>query len=75
LSWQITQVPSQLQQQPPAGTELITILGHYARVPWVKAPLDHEFNVNVRRSGETEAAGGPAMLTQRTAGRFRSRTS
>jgi hypothetical protein len=29
--------------------------------------LDHEFNVNVRRSGEAEAAGGPAILAQRTA--------
>jgi hypothetical protein len=39
LARQVTRLPSQLQLEPPAGTELITLLDHYSRVPWTNAPL------------------------------------
>jgi hypothetical protein len=68
LAWQITSVPGQLQQQPPAGSEIVPVLDHYGRVRWVNAPLDDEFNVNARRSGDAEAAGGSVILAQRAMG-------
>jgi len=51
LAWQIIRVPVQFQQQPPARAELITLLDHYATVPWVKAPLDDEFNMSYGPTG------------------------
>jgi hypothetical protein len=36
--------------EPPAGTELITLLDHYSGVAWANAPLGNEVNVNDDRS-------------------------
>jgi len=43
----------------------ISLLDHYARVPWIDAGLDDEPNVGVRRDGATEAAAGPVTLAAR----------
>jgi hypothetical protein len=60
-------VPALLNREIPPDAEVIGVLDHYARVPWVDAALDDEANVSVRRTAEAEAADGPAALVQRTA--------
>jgi hypothetical protein len=70
LARQILMVPALLTSEPPAGAELITILDHYARAPWVDAALDDQANVSVRRTSQAEAAGGVIELTQRTRAAF-----
>lgn len=69
LAFQITRVPDQLTRREPlpAGTEVITVLDHYARVEWIDAPPDAEVNVAIRRNGAAEAEGGPQTLADRTA--------
>lgn len=47
--------------QPP-----ISLLAHYARVPWIDAGLDDEPNVGIRQDGAAEAAAGPAVLVERS---------
>jgi hypothetical protein len=66
LAWQVIMVPGLLahDQETP---EIVTILDHYARIGWVDAALDAEINVSIRRTGEAEAADGPAALARRTA--------
>ena len=43
----------------------ISLLDHYARVPWIGAGPDDEPNVGIRRDGAAEAAAGPAVLAAR----------
>jgi hypothetical protein len=50
---------------PPPQEPTIALLDHYARVQWVGAPLDDEFNVAIRQSGEEAAADGPDALAAR----------
>ncbi|MFI6481649.1 maleylpyruvate isomerase N-terminal domain-containing protein [Nonomuraea sp. NPDC050663] len=47
------------------GGELIPVLQHFVRSPWVQAGLDHESNVSVRQGGEKVASEGPETLTAR----------
>jgi uncharacterized protein (TIGR03083 family) len=49
------------------GGELIPVLQHFVRSPWVQAGLDHESNVSVRQGGEKIASEGPDVLTARVA--------
>ncbi|HEX6524857.1 MAG TPA: maleylpyruvate isomerase N-terminal domain-containing protein [Streptosporangiaceae bacterium] len=69
LARQVTLIPGRLAQHDPlpAGTELLTVMDHYARVEWIDAPLDDEANVSIRADGADEAAAGPAALARRTA--------
>jgi hypothetical protein len=67
LARQVTMVPGLLKHEVPRDPEIIGILDHYARVPWVGAALDDEANVAVRRSSDAEAADGHAALVRRTA--------
>lgn len=67
LARQVTMVPGLLRREVPRDPEIIGILDHYARVPWVDAALDDEANVAVRRSSDAEAADGHAALVRRTA--------
>ena len=62
LGRQITDVARLLAETAPAGNP-ITLLDHYARVEWIGASLDADVNINIRRAGSKEAAGGPAALT------------
>jgi hypothetical protein len=66
LARQVIMVPALLQREAPKDPEVIGILDHYARVPWVDAALEDEANVSVRRSSQAEAADGPAALARRT---------
>lgn len=65
LARQVLMVPVLLAGGAPAG-EPVSVLEHYARVPWAGAGLDHEVNAAVRRSGQEAAACGPAELASRT---------
>lgn len=69
LARQVVHVPAQLgnRRPMPEGTELITIMDHYARVQWIDAPLDAEVNVGIRRDADGEAQLGAADLTKRMA--------
>ena len=40
----------------------ISLMGHYARAPWVRTGIDHESNVVLRQVGEQAAAGGVVAL-------------
>jgi hypothetical protein len=66
LARQVIMVPGLLQRETPPDAEVIGVLDHYARAPWVDAELDDEANVSIRRGSEAEAADGPATLAQRT---------
>ena len=66
LARQVIMVPVLLNREIPPDPEVIGVLDHYARVPWVDAALDDEANVSVRRTAEAEAADGPAALVRRT---------
>jgi hypothetical protein len=67
LARQVIMVPDLLRRETPENPEVIGILDHYARAPWVDAALDDEANVAVRRSSDAEAADGPEALARRTA--------
>jgi hypothetical protein len=67
LARQVIMVPGLLRREVPPDPEIIGILEHYARVPWLDAALDDEANVAVRRSSEAEAAAGPEVLATRVA--------
>ena|SRR5581483_6369816 len=69
LARQFTRVPGQLSRREPLpeGTEVITVLDHYARVAWIDAPPDAEVNIAIREDAETEAAAGPHALAERAA--------
>jgi hypothetical protein len=67
LARQVIMVPGQLRQEVPPDPEVIGILDHYARVPWLDAALDDEANVAIRRSSEAAAAGGHEVLATRMA--------
>jgi hypothetical protein len=69
LARQIVLVPAQLAGAKPGlpDAEMVSLLGHYMRVPWVGAGLDDEANVSIRRDGAGLAAGGAAGLAGRTA--------
>jgi Mycothiol maleylpyruvate isomerase N-terminal domain len=69
LARQITRVPGQLSRREPLpeGTEVITVLDHYARVQWIDAPLDAAVNVGIRDEAGAEAEGGPGTLADRAA--------
>ena len=68
LARQITRVPDQLSRREPLpeGTEVITVLDHYARVEWIDAPPEAEVNVAIRRDADAEATTGPRALADRT---------
>jgi hypothetical protein len=66
LARQVIMVPALLNREIPPDPEVIGVLDHYARVPWVDAALDDEANVSVRRTSDAEAADGPAALARRT---------
>jgi hypothetical protein len=51
--------------QPTAAEEPVPLLEHYARSPWVDAPLDDDVNVGIRESAQRAAgAGHDGLLTQ-----------
>lgn len=64
LATQVLSVEQALSGPPPQEPT-IALLDHYARVQWVGAPLDDEFNVAIRQSGEQGAADGPDALAAR----------
>jgi hypothetical protein len=45
--------------------EAIAVQDHYARVTWIDAPLDSDFNSAIRSNGEQTAAVGAAALADR----------
>jgi hypothetical protein len=61
LARQVFQVPRLLALDPP-DAQPIALLEHYARSAWVKADVDDEVNVRIRRDGQAEATEGPATL-------------
>ena len=61
LAYQVLAVPP-LLSSPLPDEPVVSLLDHYARIPWVGAPLDAEVNVAIRRQGEEVAADGPAAL-------------
>jgi mycothiol maleylpyruvate isomerase-like protein len=67
LARQVITVPGLLRREVPPDPEIIGILDHYARVPWLDAALDDEANVAVRRSSEAAAADGHEVLATRVA--------
>jgi len=54
-----------LLAQDACDQQPISLLEHYARVPWIDAGLDDESNAGIRRDGAAEAAAGPATLASR----------
>jgi hypothetical protein len=65
LARQVLAVPRVLAQPVPAD-EPVSLLDHYALVSWIDAGPDDEANVEIRRSGEDEAADGAAALAAKT---------
>jgi hypothetical protein len=61
LAYQILAIPEILAQPVPAE-QVVPLLEHYARVPWIDAGLDGDINVRIRQGGEQVAAAGPAAL-------------
>jgi uncharacterized protein (TIGR03083 family) len=61
LAYQVLAIPEILAQPVPAE-QVVPLLEHYARVPWIDAGLDGDINVRIRRGGEQVAAAGPATL-------------
>jgi len=51
-----------LLSAPPKEPEPIALLEHYARASWVRADLDDDVNVSIRRGAETNAHDGAAAL-------------
>ena len=49
----------------PRDADPISALEHYRRAAWVTAGHDGDANVDIRESGEGEAASGPADLADR----------
>jgi uncharacterized protein (TIGR03083 family) len=64
LAYQILSVDQALAGPSPQEPT-ISLLDHYGRVRWLGAPIDDEFNVGIRESGEQAAAEGPAALAAR----------
>ncbi|HET7474711.1 MAG TPA: maleylpyruvate isomerase N-terminal domain-containing protein [Dermatophilaceae bacterium] len=62
LGAQVLMVPGLLRAEPDPTTEVVPLLGHYARVAWVDADLDDEVMVAIRAGGERAAMAGPAAL-------------
>jgi hypothetical protein len=65
LARQVLAVPRVLAQPVPAD-QPVWLLDHYALVSWIDAGPDDEANVEIRRSGEDEAADGAAALAAKT---------
>jgi Mycothiol maleylpyruvate isomerase N-terminal domain len=65
LARQVLAVPRVLAQPVPAD-QPVSLLDHYALVSWIDAGPDDEANVDIRRSGEDEAADGAAALAAKT---------
>jgi Mycothiol maleylpyruvate isomerase N-terminal domain len=65
LARQVLAVPRVLAQPVPAD-QPVSLLDHYALVSWIDAGPDDEANVEIRRSGEDEAADGAAALAAKT---------
>jgi hypothetical protein len=61
LAYQVLGVPP-LLTEPVPGEPVVSLLDHYASIPWVGAPLDAEVNVSIRSRGEELAADAPAGL-------------
>jgi hypothetical protein len=61
LAGQIFFIPKVLTEPVPIE-KIIPIHEYYARVSWIGSDLDDPFNVLIRKSGEEDAAGGPAAL-------------
>jgi uncharacterized protein (TIGR03083 family) len=64
LAYQILSVEQALAGPTPEEPT-ISLLDHYGRVRWLGAPVEDEFNVGIRRSGEQAAVEGPAALAAR----------
>jgi hypothetical protein len=64
LGYQVIALPDILAG-PAATEEVVDILTHFQRVPWIGADVHDEFNVRVRDGGEKLAADGPGALVQR----------
>jgi hypothetical protein len=64
LAYQVLSVEQALTAPPPEEPT-IPLLEHYARVRWLGAPLDDEFNVGIRQTGEEAAAEGPEAVAAR----------
>jgi hypothetical protein len=65
LARQVLAVPRVLAQPVPAD-QPVSLLDHYALVSWIDAGPGDEANVEIRRSGEDEAADGAAALATKT---------
>ena len=52
---------------PSPEVEAVTLMQHYARVKWLGADLDQEFNVAIRAGSESAAEGGPEQVAARAA--------
>jgi hypothetical protein len=65
LARQVMAVPRVLERPAPAD-QPVSLLDHYTRVSWIGADLDDDANVEIRRGGADEAAGGAAALAART---------
>lgn len=61
LAFQVLALP-QILASPIPPEPAVPILEHYARVEWIGADLDHEFNVNIRKGGGQIAEVGPQGL-------------
>jgi uncharacterized protein (TIGR03083 family) len=64
LAYQILSVEQALAGPTPEEPT-ISLLDHYGRVRWLGAPIEDEFNVGIRQSGEQAAVEGPAALAAR----------
>jgi hypothetical protein len=64
LGYQVICVP-EILATPPATEEVVDVVTHFQRVPWIGADVHDEFNVRVRDGGEKLAAAGPAALVRR----------
>ncbi|RZQ62786.1 maleylpyruvate isomerase N-terminal domain-containing protein [Amycolatopsis suaedae] len=64
LAFQVLALPDLLDSPTPAEPT-VPVLGHYERAEWIDADLDAEFNVNIRRGGEQQAAEGHAAMVAR----------
>jgi hypothetical protein len=55
--------------------EVLSLQDHYARVAWIDAPPDSEFNTMIRANGEHAASGGADSLADQVEAAVRDQTS
>jgi mycothiol maleylpyruvate isomerase-like protein len=61
LAAQVINVEGALDREIP-DLEQVTVLEHYARIPWFAADVDDEPNQSIVAAGESAAATGPGAL-------------